>query len=73
MKVLLRRNIPKLGKIGELVEVEPGYARNFLLPQRLAVEPTRTNVRAVEREKQRYLEELAVARGKPARPLLKSF
>jgi len=63
MKVLLRRNIPKLGKIGELVEVEPGYARNFLLPQRLAVEPTRTNVRAVEREKQRYLEELALRRG----------
>jgi len=63
MKVLLRRNIPKLGKIGELVEVKPGYARNYLLPQRLAVEPNRANVRAVEREKQRYLEELALRRG----------
>jgi large subunit ribosomal protein L9 len=63
MKVLLRRNIPKLGKIGELVEVKPGYARNFLLPQRLAVQPTQANLRAVEREKQRYLEELARMRG----------
>lgn len=63
MKVLLRRNVPKLGKIGELVDVKPGYARNFLLPHRLAVEPNESNVRAVEMEKQRYLEELAKMRG----------
>ena len=59
MKVLLRRNVPKLGKIGEVVEVKPGYARNYLLPQRLAVEPTKGNTRQVELEKQKYLEELA--------------
>lgn len=59
MKVLLRRNVSKLGKIGELVEVKTGYARNFLLPQRLAVEPTKSNVKAVESEKAAYLAEMA--------------
>jgi large subunit ribosomal protein L9 len=59
MKVLLRRNILNLGTIGEVVEVKPGYARNYLLPQRLAMEPTKGNLKAVEAEKQKYLEELA--------------
>jgi large subunit ribosomal protein L9 len=59
MKVLLRRNVSKLGKIGEVVEVKPGYARNYLLPHRLAVQPTKNNLKAVEAEKQKYLEELA--------------
>jgi large subunit ribosomal protein L9 len=62
MKVLLRRNVPKLGKIGEVVDVKPGYARNYLLPQRLAVEPTPGNLKAVEAEKQQYLQELAAKR-----------
>ena len=59
MKVLLRRNISKLGHIGEVVEVKSGYARNYLLPQGLAVTPTELNVRAIEAEKQQYLEQLA--------------
>lgn len=59
MKVLLRRNVSKLGKIGELVNVKDGYARNYLLPQRLAVEPTDANVKAVEAEKAKYLAEMA--------------
>lgn len=59
MKVLLRRNISKLGHIGEVVEVKSGYARNYLLPQGLAVTPTELNVRAIEAEKQHYLEQLA--------------
>ena len=59
MKVLLRRNVYKLGKIGELVNVKDGYARNYLLPQLLAVEPTEGNVKAVEAEKAKYLAELA--------------
>lgn len=62
MKVLLRRNVPKLGKIGEVVDVRAGYARNYLLPQRLAVEPTEGNLKAVEAEKERYLQELAAMR-----------
>lgn len=59
MKVLLRRNVTKLGKIGEVVDVKPGYARNYLLPQRLGVQPTTGNVKAVEAEKAAYLQELA--------------
>lgn len=59
MKVLLRRNVPNLGNIGEVVEVKPGYARNYLLPQGLAYQPSAANLRQVELEKQRYLEELA--------------
>jgi large subunit ribosomal protein L9 len=62
MKVLLRRNVSKLGKIGEVVSVKEGYARNFLLPQGLAVKPTEANVKAVEAEKERYLAELAKLR-----------
>jgi large subunit ribosomal protein L9 len=59
MKVLLRRNVSHVGKIGEVVEVKSGYARNYLFPHALAVAPTQTNVKAVEAEKQKYLEELA--------------
>ncbi len=59
MKVLLCRNVAHLGKIGEIVEVKPGHARNYLLPQRLAVEPTEGNLKAIEVEKQAYLEQLA--------------
>lgn len=59
MKLLLRRNVPKLGRIGEVVEVKTGYARNYLLPQRLAVQPTAGNIKAVEAEKERYLAEVA--------------
>ena len=59
MKVLLRKNVSKLGKIGELVEVKVGYARNFLLPHRIAVEPTKANLKAVEAEKAKYLAEMA--------------
>ena len=59
MKVLLRKNVTNVGKIGDLIEVKPGYARNYLLPQGLAYEPTAANVKQVEREKLKYLQELA--------------
>jgi large subunit ribosomal protein L9 len=59
MKLLLKKNVYKLGQIGDVVEVKDGYARNYLLPHRLAVEPTEANLKAIEVEKQKYLEELA--------------
>ena len=59
MKVLLRKNIDKLGIIGDVVEVKNGYARNYLLPQGLAAQPTEDNIRKTEQDKARYLEELA--------------
>lgn len=51
MKLLLRRDVPSLGVIGDVVEVKVGYARNYLLPQRLAVEPTPVNLKRVDEEK----------------------
>ncbi len=59
MKVLLRRNVSKLGKIGDIVDVKSGYARNYLLPQSLAMAPTKGNLKAIEAEKQAYIEQLA--------------
>jgi len=62
MKLLLKENVSRLGKLGEIVEVKAGYARNYLLPQGLAVQPTAGNIKAVEKAKQRYLEEMAKRR-----------
>jgi len=59
MKILLRRNVRKLGVIGDIVDVRDGYARNYLLPQGLATAPSEANLRAIEREKEAYLAELA--------------
>ncbi len=52
MKVILREDVPSLGKGGEVVEVKPGYGRNFLLPRGLAVAANPRNVREVEHQKQ---------------------
>ena len=59
MKVLLRRNVSKVGQIGQVVTVKPGYARNYLLPQGLAVAPTDGNLKAIEAEMEAYLEQVA--------------
>ena len=50
MKVLLRQDVPSLGRIGDIVEVKVGYARNYLLPQLVAVEPTPANLKRVAQE-----------------------
>jgi len=57
MQVLLRENVERLGGIGDVVDVKPGYARNYLLPRGLAVEVTPGNVRRVAILKQRAEEE----------------
>jgi large subunit ribosomal protein L9 len=44
MKVFLRKDIEKLGMAGEVVKVEDGFARNYLIPRKLAVEVTKNNV-----------------------------
>jgi len=51
VEVILRNDVPHLGKIGEVVRVKPGYARNFLLPRGLAVEANRRNLRMLEHQK----------------------
>ena len=47
-KLLLQESIKNLGRVGDVVEVSPGYARNYLLPQGLAVAPTPGNLKKVE-------------------------
>jgi large subunit ribosomal protein L9 len=51
MEVILRADVPKLGPRGKVVDVAPGYARNFLLPRKLAVPVTAGNKKVVEQEK----------------------
>jgi large subunit ribosomal protein L9 len=51
MKVILNENIETLGHIGDIVKVAPGYARNYLLPQKLAVVATDKNAKALEHAK----------------------
>jgi large subunit ribosomal protein L9 len=47
-KILLNETVRHVGKVGDVVEVSAGYARNFLIPQGLAVEPTQGNLKRVE-------------------------
>ncbi len=51
VKLLLKESIKNVGRVGDIVEVSPGYARNFLLPKDLAVQPTPNNVKKVEERK----------------------
>ncbi|MCS6799942.1 MAG: 50S ribosomal protein L9 [Myxococcota bacterium] len=55
VQVILREDVDKLGKAGELVRVRPGYARNFLLPRGLAAPATEGQVRRIEHERQAAL------------------
>jgi large subunit ribosomal protein L9 len=55
MEVILREDIDKLGVRGQVVKVASGYARNFLLPKRLAVAATGSNKKIVEQERQAHL------------------
>src|SRR5438105_13243525 len=48
VKLLLKESIKHVGKVGDVVEVSAGYARNYLLPKDLAVEPTANNVKKIE-------------------------
>ncbi len=65
MKVILRRDHETLGKIGDIVDVKNGYARNFLLPRGIAYAALKGNIKALEEEKKsvekRNLQELKAA------------
>lgn len=52
MKVILRKDFEALGQIGDIVEVKEGYARNFLIPRKIAFTALTGNMRALEEEKQ---------------------
>lgn len=51
MQVILREDVDKLGKIGDTVKVKDGYARNYLIPMKKAIEATPKNLRALEHAK----------------------
>lgn len=65
MKVILRRDHESLGKIGDVVVVKDGYARNFLIPRGIAYQALSGNIKALEEEKKsvekRNLQELKAA------------
>jgi large subunit ribosomal protein L9 len=51
MKVILKQDVEKLGTVGDIVNVAPGYGRNFLIPRNLAVAATPGNIKIIEIEK----------------------
>ncbi|MEW6681907.1 MAG: 50S ribosomal protein L9 [Nitrospirota bacterium] len=51
MKIILREDVDHVGKMGDLVTVKDGYARNYLLPRDMAAPATERNVRALEHQK----------------------
>jgi large subunit ribosomal protein L9 len=53
-KIILRQDVKGLGRRGEVVQVKPGYARNYLMPQGLAYPASEGNVRRVEAERRRH-------------------
>ena len=53
MEVILSQDVEKLGKVGQVVEVKDGYARNFLIPQRKAYLATAANLKKIEQERTR--------------------
>ena len=63
MEVILREDVEKLGSRGQVVKVAPGYARNFLLPKRMAVAATEANKKIVEQERQAHLRREAKVQG----------
>ena len=50
MKVILKEDVDRVGKRGDIVNVSDGYARNYLIPKNLAIPATPSNVRAFENE-----------------------
>jgi large subunit ribosomal protein L9 len=55
MEIILREDIDKLGQRGQVVKVAAGYARNYLLPRKLAVNASESNKKIVEQERQAHL------------------
>ena len=63
MKVILRTDVENLGKLGDTVEVKPGYGRNFLLPQGYAMLATPANLKVFELERKKLQIKTEALRG----------
>ena len=48
MKVILKKDVEKLGKTGDVVSVKDGYARNYLIPKEMVIQATRSNMKIVD-------------------------
>ncbi len=59
VRLILREDVMRLGHAGDVVEVKPGYARNYLLPQGKAILATRSNVNELEHHKRVVAEQVA--------------
>ena len=68
VEVILRKDIADLGQAGEMVNVRPGYARNYLIPQGIALAATEGNRRRFEEER-RQIEQSAAREREAAREL----
>ena len=58
MQVLLREKVGKLGNPGDIVDVAPGYARNYLLPCNLGMKVTEENIRRIQKEQEQHQQEM---------------
>lgn len=56
MKLILKKDMPNLGEAGEVVDVKPGYGRNYLIPQGLAYVASEANLKKIEEERAREAE-----------------
>jgi large subunit ribosomal protein L9 len=63
MKLILQEDVPNLGDVGEIVDVKPGYGRNYLIPQGLAVLADEGNVKRIEHEQKKIAQRLAKMKG----------
>jgi large subunit ribosomal protein L9 len=59
MKVILIENISSLGKAGDTIQVADGYARNFLIPKKKALEATASNIRQLDRQRDSFLNKVS--------------
>ena len=66
MKVILRTDVENLGRLGDMVEVRPGYGRNFLLPQGYAMLATPSNLKVFELERKKLQAKTEALRGAAA-------
>ena len=62
MDVIICQDVPKLGKIGDVVKVKSGYARNYLLPKKLVCLATPENIKRIEQQKAKEAQQYAAGK-----------